>query len=440
MSIKERAMLLIVFWAVLFGLSAAANNPLNAQDGQPSGSEEAAEESEQIMFYLYPKYSKWQTLKDYETLRLKYSNGLADVDISDTIWVKSETLSSMDLTFEVEGTPVTLSEFKKTWNYKNKRLLHVDMGLAHTPPELALEFDGWTLYDVDFGFRTDFSQCSFENALLLNCHLHKVGRLESVSGKNATIKTDRGVTYEQFSKTWNYTHNNFEWTELDLTECYDWDFTGMNVSELVLSRADLRRHDGENTFKNVTYSDVIGKKVGDIFENDRKLFRVLRASCPPITESRVLYESKNYQSKDCRFMRFVCEDDVDLSGQNLEFSAVSGKGRKTFKGATVVNAVIADHSSRELAETKSYQERDLCGCDLRGNFSGFDFSRQNLTGSTLAGSLKDADFTDAVISFCDFRAAEDLTPEQLKETWNFKTGNLKGIITPWKDWNLKYFQ
>ncbi|MBQ1864014.1 MAG: hypothetical protein II150_05440, partial [Thermoguttaceae bacterium] len=133
-------MLLIVFGAVLFGLSAAANNPLNAQDGQSLGREEAAEESEQIMFYLYPQYSKWQTLKDYETLILKYSNGLADVDISDTIWVKSETLSSMDLTFEVEGTPVTLSEFKKTWNYKNKRLLHVDMGLAHTPPELALEF------------------------------------------------------------------------------------------------------------------------------------------------------------------------------------------------------------------------------------------------------------------------------------------------------------
>ena len=438
MMTNDNLMKLFLFVVAGLGLLTVETNPLNAQDGQPSGPEKATEESEQIIFYLYPNFSEWQSPEEYEALRLKYSNGLADVDISDTTWVKDKELPSHELTFEVEGTPVTLSEFKKTWNYQNKRLSHVYMGV-YGPLELAVNFDDWTLYDVEFSKTSDFSKCSFENALLLNCYLCGIdNNSESAFEKgDESVQTERGVTFEQFSKTWNYIHNSFERTKLGLTRCYDWDFTGMNVSEITFAVKGLRRHDGENIFKNVIYSDVIGRKVGDIFENDIKTFWKL---CPPISESRILYDSKNYRSKDCRFMSLKCEDDVDLSGQNLEFSAISGKGRKTLKGATVANAFIADHSWKELAETKSYQERDLCGCYLRGNFSGFDFSRQNLTGSTLVGSLKDADFTDAVISFCDFRAAEDLTPEQLKETWNFKTGNLKGIITPWKDWNLKYFQ
>ena len=135
------------------------------------------------------------------------------------------------------------------------------------------------------------------------------------------------------------------------------------------------------------------------------------------------------------------QGDVDLTDQNLDFSLLFSKNSEaTLKRASISNANINVANAKEISETKNYQERDLCGCVLSGDLTGFDFSKQNLTGGFITGNVQGVSFKDAVISFCNLAFAKGLTIEQLEETWNFKTGNLKGIITPWEDWNSKYSQ
>jgi hypothetical protein len=70
------------------------------------------------------------------------------------------------------------------------------------------------------------------------------------------------------------------------------------------------------------------------------------------------------------------------------------------------------------------------------DFSGFTFCY----GSRLSGNVTGADFTDAkfltVLSpkFTTKSSAlehcQGLTLEQVKSTWNYKTGNMEGVVLP----------
>ncbi|MDR1477930.1 MAG: pentapeptide repeat-containing protein, partial [Planctomycetaceae bacterium] len=64
------------------------------------------------------------------------------------------------------------------------------------------------------------------------------------------------------------------------------------------------------------------------------------------------------------------------------------------------------------------------------NLRGLNLSQFNLTGCQFLGDLTDVNFTDAVISKCDFGWLSNITIDQIKSTWNYKTGRMNGIKLP----------
>jgi uncharacterized protein YjbI with pentapeptide repeats len=95
----------------------------------------------------------------------------------------------------------------------------------------------------------------------------------------------------------------------------------------------------------------------------------------------------------------------------------------------------------QLKTTANYKRKELLFVSLGfSDLSGVDFSRFNLTGCIFMGNLQNADFTDAVISGCSFGSCcfpncdialkTNLTVDQIKSTWNYKTNRMEGITLP----------
>lgn len=82
---------------------------------------------------------------------------------------------------------------------------------------------------------------------------------------------------------------------------------------------------------------------------------------------------------------------------------------------------------RMIQSTKSYREGTLEGFTFDENvdWSTICVSGLNLTNAVLGGNWENAQFEDAVITGADCR---NLTLEQIKRTWNYKNGHMKGII------------
>ncbi|MDR1483419.1 MAG: pentapeptide repeat-containing protein [Planctomycetaceae bacterium] len=98
-------------------------------------------------------------------------------------------------------------------------------------------------------------------------------------------------------------------------------------------------------------------------------------------------------------------------------------------------------TAEQLKSTASYKKKELSSVGFGfSDLSGIDFSRFNLMGCSFMGNLQDANFTDAVISGCSFGGCyspkcsftlkTNLTLDQIKSTWNYKTGNMAGIKLP----------
>lgn len=420
--------------AVLLENSARFMSILLAQDVSAPKSEEAAEESNPILFYLYPSFDR-DASEIVQLEQLKYSQGFDNVDISNAAWsnepeqvvtVRSYEGEESCATERLAGTPITLEEFKKTWNYRNKSISHVQI---ENEIKLSLDFKDWSLYDVTFGENADLTHCRLEDAMLLDCVFHQ------------------NLSFEQFASTWNYKHNRIERVWFENMDISGWNFANKNFSKIIFANKEMllfKDHFGlaiisrrsvflnpENKpiSQNTLFSDCLDKGTDEAFVNVQR-FEFLWFYKEPlvILGNSILYESQNYREKDCRFMHLRFQENVDLTDQNLEFTRLAGNCEATLKRASISNAFINGAMVKGITETKNYQERDLCGCTFSGDLSGIDFSKQNLTGCTFRGNVEGAIFKDAVISGCYLLPAEGLTIEQLEETWNFKTGNMEGII------------
>jgi uncharacterized protein YjbI with pentapeptide repeats len=84
----------------------------------------------------------------------------------------------------------------------------------------------------------------------------------------------------------------------------------------------------------------------------------------------------------------------------------------------------------QLQKTSSFKKKKLIGNKFCMDMNGLNLSGFNLTGSWFAGDLGNVNFTDAVITDCVFAYNTDLTADQIKSTWNYKTGNMTGIKLP----------
>jgi uncharacterized protein YjbI with pentapeptide repeats len=82
--------------------------------------------------------------------------------------------------------------------------------------------------------------------------------------------------------------------------------------------------------------------------------------------------------------------------------------------------------------TKSYKDGKINGSFFTASdFSDAVLSNLNLTGCKIIKcNLQNADFSNSVITDCEFTNSKNLNLDQIKSTWNYKTGNMTGIKLP----------
>jgi len=222
---------------------------------------------------------------------------------------------------------------------------------------------------------------------------------------------------------------------------------GINFDRADLTNADLRETVFVNcSFKNANLTNVNASNAAFIncdFEgaliNGAKI--TLRKEQLLSLWSRSLYrvETRNRDLSGMDFSKFnliastLIGDltDCDFTDAALSFDPnLSGPPGQTSLGGTL--------TKEQLMSTSSYKAKQLMYVWFTGlrsdtpdvGFTGLDLSRFNLTGATFTRNLKDVNLTDAVITHCNFSLATNLTLDQIKSTWNYKTGNMQGVTLP----------
>lgn len=147
-------------------------------------------------------------------------------------------------------------------------------------------------------------------------------------------------------------------------------------------------------------------------------------------------------------------------GAGVEAMPGSNLGDKDLSKAYLFNVELGSSQSVGVNLSNSYlYSADFKDADLRSaafiladleqaNFRGANLDNANLSGSNLTrasfwrGSLRDTDFTDAVVQGAEFRAqsGRNITASQLYSTASYKAGNLAEVSFKEQDlsgWNLQ---
>ena len=402
-----------------------------------------------VLFYLYPL-----TVEDAPDPETRFSDGLENADLSFSIWSDAPSMKVYPNANETKGLPVTAADFKKTWNYHNKRL-----SVAYVVGSLDLspiDFDSWSFYRVSIAGSVNISRCSFSKALFYRCALG--GTLDEKGNWIAQKAAPGcGITFEQFSQTRNYRgryaedrvaepHAEFCFCRLIGLDLSDWDFSYQWLIPLELEDCQCVSSNKRTNFEESYW----GALCGLYFRNDENAKGAPRGphyvapDCkkdvfPTEAVAEQLYQTRNYREHDLRFMQIDLRD-VNLRETTLEFGSVAVYPETVLEGAVIRNATFkasgdaaadAGITNAILYTTKSYRDHNLSGVTFECNLTGCDLSTQNLSAARFQTSdVSGADFTDAVVTRCDFSGAKGLTREQIESTWNYKMGNMAGIKLP----------
>jgi uncharacterized protein YjbI with pentapeptide repeats len=166
----------------------------------------------------------------------------------------------------------------------------------------------------------------------------------------------------------------------------------------------------------------------------------------------IILASKDFKEKNLCGVHGIVDGNgdwsgIDFSGFNLTYSDL-GEGCN-IRGALIHGATIWEQAAKHLRDTVDFQNGCVADCEFRAcDFTSFDFSGINLTGCRFLPKNPDEDdqknlnmvykktnvtgakFHDAIISNCQFKHVVGLTVAQIKSTWNYKNGKMKGIILP----------
>ncbi|MDD3471125.1 MAG: pentapeptide repeat-containing protein [Thermoguttaceae bacterium] len=137
---------------------------------------------------------------------------------------------------------------------------------------------------------------------------------------------------------------------------------------------------------------------------------------------------------DLRDTMLYIDETCDLTDADIRGATIHYSSRDQDKiRPSLIPAM--DFPCHMIKSTKSYKEGTLEGLMFseRVNWSGIDLSGLNLTNVNFSvisaedrtQQWKDTQFHDSVITGADCR---NLTLEQIKQTWNYKNGRMKGII------------
>ena len=204
-----------------------------------------------------------------------------------------------------------------------------------------------------------------------------------------------------------------------------------DFSDSDLSRADLREAGFENcSFNGANLSSIMAY---DAYFTDCDFTGAVinGARDIRITKEQLL-STDSFQKKNLSGISLNVNDlsNVDFSGFDMKHSSF---GRNLagcrFDDTQVEGAHLPGFnlfSIEQFQSTWDFKHKTLIGVSLELDLAGLDLSRFNLTKCTFESrtNFKDVDFTDAVITQCHFNGGNNLTLEQIKSTWNYKTGNM----------------
>ena len=259
-------------------------------------------------------------------------------------------------------------------------------------------------------------------------YIYEYGRLEKIELNDGLDLSNRNLFNNSINRELNELRNiRFDNAQMGYCSFAETTFVNCSFRGAKLYQVDA----GDTGFVDCDFTDAdISRSVfsGLLFEN--------------------IIQTKNYKEKDLSNISIGFWSEahpsktdekagLDFTDFNLENASLPYQAT----GCIFTNAKIAGAqltlSKEQLMSTHDYMKGSLVKITFKGvDFICMNFSQINLTGCRferdggMKVKLKDADFTNAVISDCDFSAVEDLALNQIKSTWNYKVGRMEGIKLP----------
>ena len=189
---------------------------------------------------------------------------------------------------------------------------------------------------------------------------------------------------------------------------------------------------GEIVIKNSSFRNAVFNRCFIIRSiEDCDLTDAVFRDCEQIEiDGKSFVQTQNYKSRRLEGMRLYGGDytNIDFSNFYMERTAIIPKKcdgicfKNTFFGEGCIIAYYGNSAQSLLQETINYQQKFWFSMTFRSNLAqNVDFS-----GMTFAhcrfDNVRGSNFTDAKFFGCFISST--LTLEQVKSTWNYKTGNM----------------
>jgi len=288
---------------------------------------------------------------------------------------------------------------------------------------------GWSRLDGALFTNSDLRHSNFTSAKVQNADFS--GAL--ISGADFSGSTFNGV---QLYSTRSYQEKDLRGIGLNGKNLSGGDFSGQNLSGSSFFEANV----SNTSFAEADLSGA-GFQHAVLGTANFTNSRVNNANFFGTQLSRdQLFSTQSWQDKNLSGL--TLPEYFNLSYTNLSSFNLTGMD---FSVINIANADITGSiingssfsmrtnypvSKQQLFSTQSWQQKDLSGVRITGgDFAGIDFSGFDLTNAGLLRMyLAGADFTDAVITGCDFSGATSFTGLQFYSTKSYKDKDVRGII------------
>jgi uncharacterized protein YjbI with pentapeptide repeats len=307
---------------------------------------------------------------------------------------------------------------KKTWNYRNNQMKSV-----------ILPLETYKKKEMDISFSADI--------YTLNGEKITIADNVNVSGKDISnidpIYKNGGEDINVYLRNVNFSNANLSDATLNAV-CENCSFRG----------TDLRGFNiGNYYFKNCDFADAKISQLGKI----TYLYKI---------ESDQFRRTDSYKRRQLAYLEVIVEGDnnshdfsdfdlryskLKFTDKDSDFTYLNGNNyfaKHKLDRAIIEGAYLTQISAKQLYSTSDYvngrvHEITFVNC----NFANANFSKIDMSGCKFITydekfpmNLLKANFNDSVISNCDFTKAKNLTVDQIKSTWNYKSNRMEGIKLP----------
>ena len=322
--------------------------------------------------------------------------------------------SAFDGIFEIEGKGYVIEDGADLSNLVFRNVRMRLYGVAHRAREMGgTNFDTFTKSAVFPEFRYighNIGYSGVEPLVLRNVRFDNSDLRNAVFGAvHFTNCSFRGANMSGVQDIYTVSSTRVNRAEYDSPEImafwaeyHDCDFT-----DATIDGAHLVRISGENFRSTRTY------------KKSRETKELIFEDGSPLWLRDCSLDGTSF--KDYRIQNIVLWDtslkDCDFSGACLEH-VVLGSSNNNW-----------DEMRKHLLSTKNYYIGVFDKVSVGANFADVDFSSMCFTYCVLYGNFANTDFTNSVITGSSF-SGQNLTVDQIKSTWNYKSGRMAGINLP----------